>query len=167
MIYTSLFKELCDVFAWSYKEIPGIDPSIVEHEIRTYPNAKPVRQKLRLVNPCKATIVKAEVEKLLKSSFIYPIALKEWVSNPVPVDKKQGTIRVCTDFRYLNKSCPKDNYPMRFIDQIIYACMGSEVFLFMDGFSRYNQIQIKPEDQHKTAFICPQVPSHTKKCPLD
>ena len=39
-IYTSLFKEFRDVFAWSYEEMPGIDPSIVEHEIRTYPDAK-------------------------------------------------------------------------------------------------------------------------------
>ena len=101
------------------------------------------------------TTVKAEVEKLLKASFIYPIALTEWVSNPIPVDKKQGTIRVCTEFCDLNKSCPKDNYPTTFIYQIIDACAGSEVFSFMDGFSGYNQIQINPEDQHKTAFICP------------
>ena len=108
--------------------MPGIDPLIVEHESRTYPDAKPVRQKLRPVNPRKAAAVKAEVEKLLKAGFIYPIALTEWVSNPVPVDKKQGTICVCTDFRDLNKSCPKDNYPTPFIDQIIDACAGSEVF---------------------------------------
>ena len=56
-IYTALFKEFCDVFAQSYEDMPGIDPSIVEHEIRTYPDAKPVRQKLRLVNPCKAATV--------------------------------------------------------------------------------------------------------------
>ena len=41
-IYTALFKEFHDVFSWSYKEIPGIDPSIVKHEIQTYPDAKPV-----------------------------------------------------------------------------------------------------------------------------
>ena len=41
-IYTSLFKEFCDVFAWSYEEMPGNDISIVEHEIDTYPNAKHV-----------------------------------------------------------------------------------------------------------------------------
>ena len=41
-IYTALFKEFCDVFSWSYEEIPGIYPSIVKHEIRTYPNAKPI-----------------------------------------------------------------------------------------------------------------------------
>ena len=95
------------------------------------------------------------MEKLLKAGFIYPIALTEWVSNPVPIDKKQGTIHVCADFRDLNKAYLKENYPMPFLDQIIDACMGSEVFSLMDGFSGYNQIQIKPEDQHKTAFICP------------
>ena len=110
--------------------------------------------------------MKVEVEKLLKAGLIYPIALTEWVSNPVPVDKKQGTIHVCTEFRDLNKSCPKDNYPTPFIDQIIDACVGSEVFSFMDGFSRYNQIQIKPEDQHKTFFICPWGTFTYKKIPF-
>ena len=79
----------------------------------------------------------------------------EWVSNPIPVDKKQGTIHVCTKFHDLNKAYHKDNYPTPFIDQIIDACAGSEVFSFMDGFSGYNHIQIKLEDQHKIDFICP------------
>jgi hypothetical protein len=114
--YTDLFKEFCDIFSWSYEEMPGIDPKIVEHEITMYPDAKPVRQKLRPVNPRKATAIKAEVEKFLKAEFIYPIHLTQWVSNPMPVDKKEGTIRVCTDFRDLNKACPKDNYPTPFID---------------------------------------------------
>ena len=42
-IYIALFKEFRNVFVWSYEEMPGIDPSIVEHEIQTYPDAKPVR----------------------------------------------------------------------------------------------------------------------------
>jgi hypothetical protein len=42
--YTNLLKELCDVFAWSYEEIPIIDPRIVEHEIKTYLDVKLVRQ---------------------------------------------------------------------------------------------------------------------------
>ena len=58
-------------------------------------------------------------------------------------------------FPHLNHACPKDNFPTPFIDHILDECAGSEVFSFMDGFSGYNQIQIKPEDQHKTAFICP------------
>jgi hypothetical protein len=115
-IYTDLFKEFRDVFAWSFEEIPGIDPRIVEHKITTYPNAKPVRQKLRPVNPQKAAAIKAEVEKLLKVGFIYPIQLTQWVSNPIPVKKKKGTIHVCTDFHDLNKACQKDNFPTPFID---------------------------------------------------
>jgi hypothetical protein len=153
-IYTDLFKEFCDVFSWSYEEIPGIDPRINEHEIMTYPDAKPVWQNLRPFNPRKATTIKAEVEKLLQVGFIYPVQLTHWVSNFVPVNKKQGTIRGCTDFHVLNKACPKDNFPTPFIDQIVDECAGCEAFSFMDGFSGYNQIQIKPKDQHKTSFIC-------------
>jgi hypothetical protein len=155
MIYIELFKELLDVFAWSYEEIPGIDPHIVEHEIKTYPDAKPVWQHLRVVNPQKAPTIKAEVEKLLNIGFIYSVPLTKWASNPVHVDKKQGTIRVCMDLCDLNKACPKDNFPTPFLDQILDECTGSEVFSFMDRFSGYNQIQIKPEDQHKMTFIFP------------
>jgi hypothetical protein len=57
--YTALFKEFCDVFAWSYKEMPGINPSIVVHEIKTYPDTKPVQQKLRPVHPKKIASIKA------------------------------------------------------------------------------------------------------------
>ena len=149
VIYTALFKEFRDVFAWSYEEMPGIDPSIVEHEIWIYPDAKPIQQKLRPVNPRKVAAMNAKVEKMLKDGFIYPIALMKWVSNPVPIDKKQGTIRVCTNFRDLNKSCPKDNYPMPFIDQIIDSCVGSEFFSFMDGVIADFTT---PDESH---FVCP------------
>ena len=107
------------------------------------------------VNPRKAPAIKADIEKLLKASFIYPVPLTEWVSSPVPVDKNHRAICICTDFYDLNRACPKDNFPTPFIDQILDECAGSEVFSFMDGFFRYNQIQIKLEDQHKIAFICP------------
>jgi hypothetical protein len=69
-----------------------IDPWIAEHEMKTYLNVKPIRQKLRVVNPKKAPVIKAEIEKLLKDGFIYPIPLTEWVSNPVAVNKKEGKI---------------------------------------------------------------------------
>ena len=68
--------------------MPGIYPHIVEHEIKIHLNAKPVRQRLRAMNPRKSPAIKAEIEKVLKSIFIYPIPLNEWVSNPILVDKK-------------------------------------------------------------------------------
>lgn len=115
-VYTELFKEFRDVFAWSYEEIPGIDPTIVLHEIPTFPGAKHVRQRLHPVHPRKASAIKAEVEKLLKDGFIYPIPLTDWVSNIVPIAKKKGTIHVCVDYRDINRACPKENYPTLFID---------------------------------------------------
>jgi hypothetical protein len=153
--YTSLFKEFRDIFAWSYEEMPGIDPAIIVHEIKTYLGAKPVWQRLRPVHPRKAAAIKLEVEKLLKAGFIYPVALTEWVSNPIPIDKKGASIRVCVDYQDIKKACPKDNFPTPFVDQIVDDCADSEIFSLMDGFSGYNQINIAPEDQHKTTFICP------------
>ena len=59
--YIELFKEFRDVFAWSYEEILCIYPRIVEQEIKTYLDAKPVRQCLRAVNPRKALAIKVEI----------------------------------------------------------------------------------------------------------
>src|ERR1700727_1214755 len=97
--------------------------------------------------------MKVEVEKLLHAGFIYPVPLTDWVSNIVPMMKKQGTIRLCVDYRDVNQACLKDNYPTAFIDQIIDECARCEIFSFMDGFSGYNQINVHPQDQSKTLFI--------------
>ena len=67
--YKALFKEFRDIFAWSYEEMSGIDPSIVVHEIKNYPMAKPVRQKLRQVHPRKAAAIKAAIDKTSESWF--------------------------------------------------------------------------------------------------
>lgn len=71
------------------------------------------------------------------------------------VTTKYGTIHISVDYMDLNKACPKDNYPTTFIDQIIRKCANSEIFFFVDNFSSYIQIQIKLEDQHNVALICP------------
>jgi hypothetical protein len=114
--YIDLFKEFRDVFSWSYEEMPRINLGIFEHKINTYPNAKHVRQILRVLNPRKAPATKEDVEKLLNVGFIYPVPLTVWVSNPIPMDKNKGTIHVCMDFWDLNKACPKDNFSTPFID---------------------------------------------------
>jgi hypothetical protein len=135
--------------------MPRIEPRIVKHEIITYLDAKPIWKHHRAFNPQKAPAIKENVEKLLNVGFIYPFPLIDWVSNPVPVNNKQGTIHVCMEFHDLNKAYPKDNFLTPFIDQILDKCEGSEVFSFMDRFLGYNQIQNKPKDQNKMTFICP------------
>ena len=73
----------------------------------------------------------------------------------VPITKPSGDIRICTDFRDLNKACPKDDFPLPNIDMIVDLTAGHEILSLMDGFSGYNQIKIAEEDQHKTTFTTP------------
>ena len=82
------FQEFHDIFSWSYTEISGLDPSIVKHQIDTWPNVAPIHQKKRPIHPSKATVVKSKIEKLRTIDFIYPIAYTTWVSNLVPMNKK-------------------------------------------------------------------------------
>jgi hypothetical protein len=153
--YKALFQKYRDIFSWSYMEMPGLDPSIVEHRIDTWPKITPVHKKQRPLHPSKVVAIKVEIDKLRAAGFIYPIAYTSWVSNPVPINKKQGTIHVCTEFCDLNHACPKDNFPTPFIDQIIDDYADHEALSFMDNFSGYNQIQIHPVDQYKTTFTTP------------
>ena len=89
------------------------------------------------------------------TSFIRPCRYAEWVSSIVPVIKKNGKVRVCIDFRDLNKATPKDEYPMPVADQLVDAASGNKILSFMDGNAGYNQIFMAEEDIHKTAFRCP------------
>ena len=63
---------------------------------------------------------------------------------------------MCVDFTYLNNACPKDNFPLPKIDQLVDSTASHELLTFMDAFSGYNQILMKEEDQEKTAFVTSQ-----------
>jgi hypothetical protein len=65
--YKALFQEFREVFAWSYKEMSGIDPDIVVHEIKTYPDAKPIQQRLRPVHHAKLLLLSLKLKNFLKS----------------------------------------------------------------------------------------------------
>jgi len=79
----------------------------------------------------------------------------EWISNVVPVYKKNRKLRVCIDFRNLNKATPMDGYPMPVVDLLVDAAARHQIISFMDGNVGYNQIFIAEEDILKTAFRCP------------
>ena len=69
--------------------------------------------------------------------------------------KKNGQIRCCVDFRNLNKTCPKDKFPLPNIDLLVDSATGNSMFSFMDGYSGYNQILMATKDAEKTAFRTP------------
>ena len=152
---SKLLKEYKDCFAWDYDEMPGLSRSIVEHRLPLVQNAKAVKQPSRRFALDIILKIKEEIERLLKAKFIRTARYVHWISNIVPVMKKNGKLRVCIDFRDLNNATPKDEYPMPIADMMVDSAAGNEILSFMDGYSGYNQIFIAEEDISKTAFRCP------------
>ena len=129
-----------------------------------------MEMKARRLNLVMKDVVRKEVSKWLNAGFIYAISENPWVS-PVHVVPKKGGFtvirnerneliptrivtgwRVFIDYRKLNTSTRKDHFPLPFIDQMLDRLVGHPQFCFLDGYSRYNQISIAPEDQKKTTF---------------
>ena len=150
-----LLKEFKDVSVWDYNEMPGLDPRLVAHMLNVNLEAKPVAQPARIFHTEIEGQIVREVQKLLAAGFIKPIQHPLWLSNIVPVKKKNGQIRCYADFRNLNKACPKDEFPLPNMDLLIDSAIGSAIFSFMDGFSRYNQIRMALKDAEKTTFRTP------------
>ena len=99
--------------------------------------------------------IKEEVEKQYNAGFLRVVNYSEWLANVVPMPKKDGKVRICVDFRDLNKASPKDNFPLPHIDVLVNNIVGHALLSFMDGFSRYNQIKMALENMEKTSFITP------------
>ena len=70
--------------------------------------------------------------------FLKVILYLEWLANVVPVPKKDGRVRMCIDYRDLNKANPTDDFPLPHIDVLVDNTTGHKMLSFMDGFSGYN-----------------------------
>ncbi|XP_073268737.1 uncharacterized protein [Populus alba] len=151
----ALLQEYIDVFAWSYADMPGLDTDIVVHKLPLIEGCKPVKQKLRRTRPDILIKVKEEITKQWDAGFLEVVDYSQWVSNIVVVPKKDNKIRVCVDFRDLNKASPKDNFPLPHIDVLVDNAAKSSTYSFMDGFSGYNQIKMAEQDKKKTTFVTP------------
>ena len=125
----ALLKEYGDVFAWVYEEMPGLDPKVVTHKLNVNPKAKLVKQPTKKYCLDVEEKIKAEVSKLLKAGFFEEIKCPEWLANIVPVKKKGGQIRICVDFRDLNRACPKNESSLPNVDILVDVATGHERFL--------------------------------------
>ncbi|KAL0440389.1 UNVERIFIED_CONTAM: hypothetical protein Slati_2521900 [Sesamum latifolium] len=76
-----------DIFAWTSKDLEGIDPSVITHHLNLDPTIKPVKQKKRHFRPEKDKIIQGEVNKLLAAGHVREIQFPEWLSNVVLVPK--------------------------------------------------------------------------------
>ncbi|CAN6687791.1 unnamed protein product [Malus baccata var. baccata] len=168
-----VLKEHKSVIGWTLADIKGISPTTCMHRILLEEGAKLSREAQRRLNPPMLEVIKKEVIKLLDCGVIYPISDSRWVSPMQVVPKKSGVMVVkneeqelvptrvvtgwcvCIDYRKLNAMTKKDHLTLPFLDQMLEMLAGYQFYCFLDGYSRYNQIVIAPEDQEKTTFTCP------------
>jgi hypothetical protein len=95
--------------------------------------------------------LKSQLEELLEKQFIRP-SVSPWGAPVLLVKKKDGSMRLCVDYRQLNKVTIKNRYPLPRIDDLMDQLVGAEVFSKIDLRSGYHQIRVKAEDISKTAF---------------
>jgi hypothetical protein len=144
-----------DVFAWSAKDLQGVDRDIIEHALETDERIALITQKLRKMSEEKVKSVEAEVQWLQDAKVIREVKYPVWLANTVPVKKKNGKWRMCVDFTDLNKTCKKDNFPLERVDKIVDDAANSKMLSLLDVFSGYHQIRVRKEDEEKTSFITP------------
>ena len=97
------------MFAWSYQDMPGLDLDIVVHRLPLREECASVKQTLRRVKLEMFLNIKEEFKKQLDAGFPEVSKYPQWVANIVPVSKKDGKVRMCVDYRDLNRASPKDN----------------------------------------------------------
>jgi len=131
----------------------GIPREVIEHKLKIYPDAKPVRQKPRQQSISRQDFIHEEVRKLLQAGFIEEVHHHEWLANPLVVPKANGKLRICIDYTNLNKACLKNPYPLPRIDQIVDSTSGCELLSFIDAYSGFHQIKMSREDSKHTTFV--------------
>jgi hypothetical protein len=112
--------------------MPGLSRDLVEHKLPIKPGFKPYKQPRRNFNPDIYDQVKEEINRLIDAKLIRPYLYADRISNIVPIEKK-GTkkLRVCIDFRDLNKATHKDEYPMPIADFLVNSASGHRVLSFL------------------------------------
>jgi hypothetical protein len=135
----------------------GIPREAIEHKLGIDLSYKPVKQKERRYTPESRETIRQEVNKLVEVGFIMPVDYPSWLANPVLIEKPDGSWRMCIDYTSLNKACPKDEYPLPCICQIVDSTASCDLLSFLDAYSGYHQISLTIDDEEKIMFITPFV----------
>lgn len=113
---------------------------VAVHRLIIDPDLKLVKQMQRRFRLELQDQITAKVDKLIKAGFSMEVRYPTWLVNIVPIQKKNGQIRVCIDFRDLNKASPKFDFLVYFTKMMINFMIKHEALSFMDGSLGYNQI---------------------------
>jgi hypothetical protein len=148
----ALLSEFRDVFG----DIPsGLPPDRgTGHTIQLEPVAKPACRPIYRLSPVEYSELEKQIRDLLDKGFIEPSS-SPWGAPILFIAKKDGTLRMCIDYRALNKVTLKDRYPLPRIDDLFDQLKGAEYFSSIDLQQGYHQVRITEEDVEKTAFRTP------------
>nr|XP_055029293.1 uncharacterized protein LOC129418561 [Misgurnus anguillicaudatus] len=127
--------------------------NLISHEIPLFDEV-PVRQRYRRIPPSEYEVVKAHINQLLEARIIRE-SCSPYASPIVLVKKKDGSLRMCVDYRHLNSKTRKDAFPLPRIEETLDSLAGACWFSTMDLASGYNQVPISEVDRPKTAFCTP------------
>ena len=142
------------------REFPDVFPNDItdlssEREVEfatdLVPGTSPISIEPYRMSTLELRELKKQLEELLENQFIRP-SVSPWGAPELLVKKKDDNMRLCVDYRQLNKVMIKNRYPLPRIDDLMYLLVGAEVFSKIDLRSGYHQIQVKAEDITKTAF---------------
>lgn len=122
-----------------------------DHTIPLIPGAKPVNVRPYRLPYQKKNALEELVQQLLTSQTIQP-SMSPYSSPAILVKKKDGTWRLCVDYRQLNASTIKNKYPIPVIEDLLDELQGAQIFSKIDLRSGYHQIRMHAADVHKTAF---------------
>ena len=120
--------------------MPGVPRGLAEHRLRVDSKAKHVKEHVRWSAVQKRKAIGEEVARLLAGEFIREICHSEWLANVVMVPKKDKSLRMCIDFKHINRACLKDHFPLPRIDQIVDSTAGCQRLSFLADYSGYHQI---------------------------
>jgi hypothetical protein len=133
-------------------ELPGVPPERDSvFEIKLVPGMQPIYRTMYRMAPVEQVELKKQLDDLLAKGFIRP-SKSPWVFPVLFMEKKDGSKRLCVDYRALNQVTIKNKYPLPRIDALFDQLRGAKVFSKIDLNSGYHQIRIKEEDIEKTAF---------------
>ena len=142
-------RDYPDVFPEDLTDLPP--DREVEFQIDLVPGAKPVARAPYRLAPAEMKELSSQLEDLLEKGFIRP-SISPWGAPVLFVKKKDGSMRMCIDYRELNKLTVKNRYPLPRIDDLFDQLQGASWFSKIDLRSGYHQLKIREQDVPKTAF---------------
>ncbi|RVW18844.1 Transposon Ty3-I Gag-Pol polyprotein [Vitis vinifera] len=133
-------------------ELPGLPPHReFDFSIEVYPGTDPISVSPYRMAPLELKELKTQLDELLGRGFIRP-STSPWGAPVLFVKKKDGTLRLCIDYRKLNRVTVKNKYPLPRIDDLFDQLKGAKYFSNIDLRTGYHQLRVREEDVSKTAF---------------